>query len=62
MSEPNHTETQAPEQPCEDCGSTSGEKILGWVTLGICLLIGLMALDILTSGKLSGMVRQRAET
>jgi hypothetical protein len=58
MSEPNHTEVQPPaaaDAPCEDC-ATSGEKILGILTIVFAAALVLMAVDMITGGKITGVV------
>jgi hypothetical protein len=62
MSEPNHTEAQpdAAEQPCEDC-ATSGEKILGVLTIVFAVALALMAVDMITGGKVTGVIGRARE-
>lgn len=57
MSEPNHTEVPAAAEPCEDC-ATSGEKILAILAGAFAVLILVMAVDMFTGGKVTGMVKQ----
>lgn len=66
MSESNGTAPQAAdappaaEQPCEDC-VTNGERVLAVLSLVFAALIIGMAIDMMTGGKLSGVVKQVRE-
>jgi len=61
MSE-NHAETQttppATDEPCADC-ATNGEKLLAVLAGLFAAFIIVMAVDMFTGGKVSGVVRQR---
>jgi hypothetical protein len=60
---PAGTAPDAPEAPCAECAS-SGEKILAVVAALFGAFVILMAVDMFTGGKLSGMVgveREREE-
>lgn len=45
-----------PDAPCEDCGPTSGERMLGIVAAGFGLFIIAMAADMITGGKVFGFL------
>jgi hypothetical protein len=61
MSEQNGTAPEtvaaAAEEPCADC-ATSGEKILAILAGVFGVLVLLMAVDMFTGGRVSGMVRK----
>jgi hypothetical protein len=48
------------EQPCDDCAS-GGEKLMAVLAAAFGALIILMAIDMFTGGKISGMVREAAQ-
>jgi hypothetical protein len=48
------------EQPCEDCAS-GGEKVLAVLAFGFAVFIAVMAIDMFTGGKITGMVREAAQ-
>jgi len=48
----------APDEPCLDC-VTSGERILAIVGLLFAGFLAVMALDMLTGGKVGGWVKER---
>ena len=61
MSE-NHAEspaaTEQPAEPCADCAS-NGEKILAVLAGAFALFLLVMAFDMFTGGKVSGVVKAR---
>jgi hypothetical protein len=57
----NGTAPAPPEAgPCEDC-ATSGEKVLAVLAFGFAVFIAVMAIDMFTGGKITGMVREAAQ-
>jgi len=56
--EHNGTATAAEDQPCEDCEGQSS-KWLGIVVIGLAVFVAVMGLDMLTGGRLGGVVRER---
>jgi hypothetical protein len=47
-------------EPCDDC-ATSGEKILAVLAFAFAVFLGVMAIDMFTGGKVTGMVREAAQ-
>jgi hypothetical protein len=45
-------------EPCEDCAS-NGEKILAVLAIAFAAFIVVMAVDMFTGGKVTGMMRER---
>jgi len=45
--------------PCEDC-ATSGEKILAVIAAALGAFVVLLAIDMFTGGRISGMVKVAA--
>jgi hypothetical protein len=55
----NGTAPPAPAaEPCEDCAS-NGEKLLAVLAAALGAFVIVMAFDMFTGGKISGMVREK---
>jgi hypothetical protein len=48
------------EAPCEDC-ATGGEKLLACLAFAFAAFIAVMAFDMFTGGKVTGLIRERAQ-
>jgi hypothetical protein len=47
-------------EPCAEC-ATGGEKILAVLAAALGVFVIIMAIDMFTGGRITGMVRERAE-